>query len=103
MCIRDRDDTKKSRMCIRGCEDQNRFLDRLDYAAISRQGIRMILQIAVEKQWRPCTVDVGNAFLQAGGDLMERKVYMTPPRVWPKEQGKIPRNSVLRLKSQYTA
>ena len=75
----------KARLVARGFEEE--ALVQKDSPTISKSGINILLILAGMKSWMIKTTDIRSAFLQ--GKLLEREVYIKPPKEAGVNNGKI--------------
>lgn len=66
----------KARLVARGYEEENKISS--DSPTCSKDGLRILLSISSQKDWKIHSVDIKTAFLQ-GGDI-ERTLYLKPPK-----------------------
>lgn len=66
----------KARVCVRGF--QEKVDNRRDSPTASKISQRLFISMAIGKGWKVHSLDVSAAFLQ--GDLIDRTVYVIPPR-----------------------
>ena len=69
----------KARLVARGFQEKEAEKIRKDSPCTSRESVRILLCIAVSKEWRINTIDIKSAFLQGG--QLERSVYLKPPKI----------------------
>ena len=68
---------RKARLVARGFEDPDINNIEKDSPTCSKDALRTIIAIAVQKDWEIHCLDVKTAFLQ--GELLKRQVYLKPP------------------------
>jgi hypothetical protein len=66
----------KARLVARGFEEDQAVL-RTDSPTCMRESLKIVLAVAISKQWRINSIDIKAAFLQ--GKPINRKVYLKPP------------------------
>ena len=66
----------KARLCARGFEEEQCF--RTDSPTCCKEGLRLTCCVISSNKWLLNSLDVKTAFLQ--GKLMERTVYVRPPK-----------------------
>ena len=66
----------KARLVVRGYEEMEAI--RSDSPTCSKDSVRMLLAVAVSKDWHLHSLDVKAAFLQ--GKQIERDIYIKPPK-----------------------
>ena len=71
----------KARLVVRGYEEIEK--NRSDSPTCSKDNIRMLLAVAVSKDWKVQSLDIKAAFLQ--GNPIERSVLIKPPKEFRKE------------------
>ena len=74
--IVDGDQIIKARLVIRGYEENEKA--RSDSPTCGKDNIRLLLALAVSRDWKVHSLDVKAAFLQ--GKVIERDVYITAPK-----------------------
>ena len=70
----------KSRLVVRGYEEEEKC--RTDSPTCCKDSIRLLLGLAVAKDWLVQSLDVKAAFLQ--GKKIERELFVTPPKEFKK-------------------
>lgn len=80
---KDKDDkvVVKARLVARGYEELKEI--RSDSPTCQKENIRMLLSLAVAKEWTVNSLDVKAAFLQ--GKAIERNIYLMPPKEFRKD------------------
>ena len=69
--------TPKARLVIRGFEEGTKDIEKAS-PTCSSEGLKMILTVMAQMEWKPQTIDIKTAFLQ--GSSLEREIFIKPPR-----------------------
>ena len=79
--MRDDNIQTKARLVVRGYEEDDKDI-RSDSPTCLKENIRLLLTLAVSKEWDVNTLDIKAAFLQ--GKKIERDLFVTPPKEFRK-------------------
>ena len=80
----------KARLVVRGFEEKDLEIPR-DSPTVGKGAMRLLISIAVLKNWSLKTTDIKSAFLQ--GKELEREIYIKPPK-----ESKTPQHLIWKLK-----
>ena len=80
----------KARLAVRGFEEKDLEIPR-DSPTVGKGAMRLLISIAVLKNWSLKTTDIKSAFLQ--GKELEREIYIKPPK-----ESKTPQHLIWKLK-----
>ena len=68
--------TPKARLVIRGFEEDTKDIEKAS-PTCSSEGLKMVLTVMAQNNWKPRTMDIKTAFLQ--GNNLEREIFIKPP------------------------
>lgn len=68
--------TPKARLVIRGFEESTKDIEKAS-PTCSSEGLKMVLAVMAQNDWKPKTIDIKTAFLQ--GNNLEREIFIKPP------------------------